>query len=130
MINGRLNNTKFANMDILKILKTLDMKKVHGHDKVSIRIIKLCCDSIYKPIELIFPPCKRVFWKRVCFPLCGKEFPSLWNIVPIYKKNEKNLVINYRPVSLLAISSRLFETPFMNFSLKTTHYLEIGQDLV
>ena len=50
----RLNNIVFANVDILKILKNLDIKKTHGHDNLSIRIIKLCGDSICKPLELHF----------------------------------------------------------------------------
>ena len=72
----KIRNIKFANMDILKSLKTLDMKKVHRHDNVSIRIIKLCCDSICKPIELIFPPCKRVCFERgSVFLFVERSFP-------------------------------------------------------
>ena len=31
------------------------------------------------------------------------------NVVPVYKKNEKNFVKNYRPISLLPICGKLFE---------------------
>ena len=39
-------------------------------------------------------------------------FPDDWekgNIVPVYKKNSKQLVNNYRPVLLLPICSKFFE---------------------
>ena len=31
------------------------------------------------------------------------------NIIPVHKKNEKNIVKNYRPISLLPISGKIFE---------------------
>ena len=41
-------------MDILRVLKNLDINKAYEHDNLYIRIIKLCGDSIFKPLELIF----------------------------------------------------------------------------
>ena len=32
----------FNNVDILKIIKSLNVNKVHGHDDISVRMIKLC----------------------------------------------------------------------------------------
>ena len=40
--------------DIPKILENLDVNKAHGHDKISIRMLQLCGNSICKPLELIF----------------------------------------------------------------------------
>ena len=64
----------------------LDPNKAHGHDKISIRMIKICSSSICNPLRLIFNyyidngiyPCE---WKKA-------------NVVPIHKK-----VTNKRPVS-------------------------------
>ena len=39
-------------------------------------------------------------------------FPQLWkvaNVVPLYKKGQKDILNNYRPVSLLCILSKIFE---------------------
>ena len=39
-------------------------------------------------------------------------FPQIWkyaNVVPIHKKNEKNLKGNYRPISLLPVFGKIFE---------------------
>ena len=39
-------------------------------------------------------------------------FPEIWkyaNVVPVYKKNERNVKENYRPISLLLVISKIFE---------------------
>ena len=44
-------------------------------------------------------------------------FPDDWrksNIVPIHKKEPKNLIKNYRPTSLLPIFSKVFERLVFN----------------
>ena len=44
-----------VNLDFNKIhniLQTLDPNKSHGHDVISIRILKLCSSSIFKPLSL------------------------------------------------------------------------------
>ena len=104
--NERLGNMKFSNVAILKILKNLYVNKAHGHDNLSVRITRLCHDSIFKPLELVFRDC-----------LKEDRFPSWWkkaNIVPIHKKNKKNLIINYRAVSLLPICNKAFERLIYN----------------
>ena len=68
---------------------------------ISIRMLKLCGDSICKPLELIFKMCLR-----------NGRFPLEWkkaNVVPIHKKGDKQTIKNYRPVSLLPICGKIFE---------------------
>ena len=40
--------------NIEKIIVSLNPKKAHGHDNGSIRMLKMCRDTICKPLELIF----------------------------------------------------------------------------
>ena len=44
-------------------------------------------------------------------------YPDIWkkaNIIPVHKKNHKQLVENYRPVSLLPIFGNIFEKIIFN----------------
>ena len=52
-----LNTLNFSNNDTEKIIQNLDPNKAHGHDKISIRMIKICGKSICKPLQLIFSQC-------------------------------------------------------------------------
>ena len=54
-----------------------------------------------KPLFIIYKNCIK-----------NKYFPKKWklaNVVRVHKKNEKNLVKNYRPISLLPISGKILE---------------------
>ena len=82
-------------------IRALDVNKAHGWDDISIRMVKLCGETLVKPLMSIFS-----------FSLTSGKFPSNWimgNVVPVYKKGDKSQVKNYRPVSLLPIFSKHFE---------------------
>ena len=88
---------KFVNTNLLKIIQNLNPNKAHGHDKISIWMLKLYGDSL----ELIFKDCLingiLLFdWKK-------------GNIVPVHKNNDNQCLNNYRPISLLPTCSKLFE---------------------
>ena len=64
-------------------------------------MLKLCGESICRPLNIIFKTCIRT----------GK-FPLEWkkaNVVSIYKKDYKQIIKNYRSVSLLTICGKIFE---------------------
>ena len=64
-----LSSIDIKESDILNILKSLDANKAHGHDDISIRMLKLSQKSILKPLKLIFENCLRT---RL-FPDSGKK---------------------------------------------------------
>ena len=99
--NERLSSVKINNDDILKIIAKLDPNKAHGHDKISIRMIKICSTFICKPLRLIFKNCI----VNGIYP-CEQKKAKL---VPIRKKGDKQTLKIYRPVSLLPICSIIFE---------------------
>ena len=87
---------------MLLIIKNLDSSKAHGWDNISIKMIKICGESITVPLKIIFEQ-----------SLKERKFPELWkkaNIIPAHKKEDKNLIKNYRPVSLLPIFSKIYES--------------------
>ena len=96
-----LSTIDFSTDDILKIIRNLDPNKAHGHDMISIRMIKICDTSICRPLKLIFQAC-----------LESGKFPNEWkkaNVVPVHKKGDKQILKNYRPISLLPIAGKIFE---------------------
>ena len=54
-----LSDIIFSKNDIMKIIQSLDPNKAHGHDMISIRMLKICGISICHPLELIFKSCMK-----------------------------------------------------------------------
>ena len=46
----RLSSITFSVDDLVKIIQNLEPNKAHGHDQISIRMLKLCSTSICKPL--------------------------------------------------------------------------------
>ena len=67
LTNKSLDTVNFTTDDIFKIINNLDPNKAHGHDMLIIRMIKLCGNSICKPLSITFNCLKE-----------GKLFPSDW----------------------------------------------------
>ena len=106
LTDNRLSSVSFSQDDIAKIIQNLDPNKAHGHDNISIHMLKICGSSVYKPLEMIFKQCIETGF-----------FPSEWkkaNIVPIHKKGDKQTLENYRPVSLLPICGKILERLMFN----------------
>ena len=57
--NRTLSACHFAKENILRIINNLDPNKAHGHDEISIRMLKICGDSICRPLNIIFKTCLR-----------------------------------------------------------------------
>ena len=103
---NRLSTISFKDEDVLKIIKSLNINKAHGHDDISIRLLQICGAEVVKPLSLIFKNCIQY-----------GIFPNLWkksNIVPIHKKGDKQCIVNCRPVSLLPICGKIFERLIFN----------------
>ena len=104
--NKPLNTINFTKDDILNVIRKLDPSKAHGHDQINIRMIQICDKAIGKSLHLIFSSCieSGIFqpkWKKA-------------NAVPIHKREDKQNVKNYRPVSLLSIFGKIFERLIYN----------------
>ena len=99
--NNLLSTISFTKDDIANIIKNLNPKKAHGFDLISILMLKICADSILKPLELIF----KSYVESGKFPIEWKKA----NVVPVHKKNNKQLIENYRPMSLLPVCGKILE---------------------
>ena len=101
LTQSRLTSLDFNEEEILKIIRALNIHKAHGHDDISIRMIKICDKSLLKPLILLFQNSAKLSY-----------FPDIWkrsNNIPAHKNNDKQLVESYRPMSVLRIFGKIFE---------------------
>ena len=106
LTQAREGSLDFNEREILKIIRNLNINKAHGHDEISIRMIKICDESLLKPLIILFENSI----KSSCYPDIWKKS----NVIPSHKKNDKRLVNNYRPISLLPIFGKIFEKIIFN----------------
>ena len=57
LTHNLLSSFQFTVDDIKSIINKLDPNNAHGHNMISIRMIKLCGNSIYKPLKTVFKSC-------------------------------------------------------------------------
>ena len=85
--------------EVQDVLRLLNTNKASGPDAIHAKQLKVAYDIISKPLCAIFN-----------ISLITKHFPNkLANVTPVHKKEDKNIIGNYRPISLLPISSKVFE---------------------
>lgn len=59
-----LKTTDFSNDDILEIIRNVKPNEAHGYDMISIRVMKICDDSVCKPLKffVLFRKWKVLRW--------------------------------------------------------------------
>ena len=106
----RLSTIEICPGDIVKIIRSLNPNKAHGHDEITIRMIKMCASSTAKPLAILFRNCL----ESEFFPKEGKKA----NIVPIHKKMTNSLskiIDQYHYCQfVLTFLKKLFLTRFLN----------------
>ena len=63
------------------MIQNLDHNKAHGHGQIRIRMLKLCCASICKSMEII----SNQYLETGTFPNNRKKD----NVIPVLKKGDK-----------------------------------------
>ena len=78
MTKDRIKIICFGKSDVIKLSKALDVSRAHCHYGISVKMFKICADSIAHPLALIFEN-----------SLVAGVFVNDWkkaNIPPIHKK--------------------------------------------
>ena len=95
---------RFEKVDVQtvrKIIKELKKKTSHGWDEISSEILKMGADALAEPLTAI-----------INHSIETSKFPTSWKeavVCPLFKKGDRKLVNNYRPVSLLPVAGMILE---------------------
>jgi hypothetical protein len=87
--------------EITNIIKCLQPKTSSGYDNISPRLLKYHPAAIAHPLAHI----ANLSMEKGVFPTKMK----IAKVIPIYKKDNRSLFINYRPISLLPSFSKILE---------------------
>ena len=86
----------------VRMIKSMKMSQSKGHDGIYSELIKLINTDISSRITVIINQ-----------SLTSGIFPDtlkIAKVTPIFKKGNKKLICNYRPISVLPVISKVFET--------------------
>jgi exonuclease III len=100
-LNPLLEDVTIEENEVRIILSGLNTHKAMGPDSIPTRVLKECADQLVRPLTKLFN-----------LSLTRGTMPSVWKIAkvcPVFKKGSKTEVENYRPISLLNITSKILE---------------------
>ena len=76
---NRLSTISFKDEDVLKIIKSLNINKAHGHDAYAVQCSHKQCMVNYRPVSFL--------------PICGKIFERfIFN--PVFEFREENKLLS------------------------------------
>ena len=91
---------------MFQALSSLDPSTAMGCDGIGPRLLKHCALAVYQPLHNLF-----------CLRLSQHYIPVEWcthMVRPIFKSGDRNSVKNYRPISLLCVTSKVLERIIYN----------------
>ena len=99
--NASLSHVNITHNRIVDIIQKCSAKKALGCDEITVAMLHLCASELAYPLRLMLQKC-----------MTSDKFPDSWkdaNVVPIHKKGNRQLKMNYRPISLLPICDKILE---------------------
>ena len=88
-------------LEVRTILQSLNAAKSNGPDNIGNLILKRCSESLAEPITILINK-----------SLHDGVFPCEWkhaHVTPVFKKGDRQIIKNYRPISLLSSTSKIVE---------------------
>ena len=114
LTESRLHNIVFSNLQVKKVLESLDPNKATGPDHISNRILKSTATSLAGPLANVFN-----------ISMQNQTFPDIWKLAhlcPVQKVENANTKNNFRPISLLSAISKVMER--IVFSAMYEYFME------
>ena len=91
----------FSATRVKPLLDSLDINKAQDPDGINGSVLKNCSETLSYPLSILFNLVYNTGY-----------IPQEWkvaNVVPVYKKDDKNKVTNYRPISLTSLVMKVLE---------------------
>lgn len=110
-----------SGQEVKTIIMTLPQKPTRSADQIPCNILRNMADIFYPPLTMI-----------INASLSSGVFPSRWKlarICPVFKKDSRNNITNYRPIAILSAFSKVYEIllyrllyPFLAMQLTSAQY--------
>ena len=85
--------------EIIKFVSSLKSSKSSGSDDIAPRVVKECIHFFVEPLCAIFNRSQGIVPDKL----------KVAKVVPVYKKDDNKNLVNYRPIALLPIFSKILE---------------------
>ena len=112
-VDSQMPGVDISINDVLAVLQSLDANSSAGPDNLHPMLLKSCAHSLAYPLTVIFRQ-----------SLMEHSLPNHWKtsiVVPIFKKGSRYDPLNYRPISLTAVTCKCLERVICQ---QLTAYLE------
>ena len=104
LTNEKIDHVTIENDEIISLIRKINLNKATVSDGISGQMLLLCDESVILPLQIIFTNILSTF-----------KYPDMWklaNVTTIFKKGNKQLIKNYRPISLLPICGKVLVERF------------------
>ena len=91
---------------VYTLINKLPNSKSVGLDKICTKILQIAAPAVAQPLT-------KIFNKSIVLG----QFPLEWKaarVIPIFKKGQRTMLDNYRPISILPVASKLIERILYN----------------
>ena len=102
MVSTTFQFEEIGNRTVLPYINNMKPSHCCGHDNISSNTLKLIAIELSPSLTLII----NQSLSTGIFPDSLKSA----KVIPIYKKNEKIIMSNYRPISILPVLSKIIES--------------------
>ena len=116
-----LNTIRITPKKVASVIKSLDPSKATGPDGIPVVVLQRCCPELAPVLSKLF--------RKLLYQSC---FPSSWkipNVIAAFKNSgDRSNSGNYRPISLLPIISKVFESLMASSIIRHMDSLNLFSD--